>query len=738
MTDQIHPALYPHDRHNILVLMLMYIALFLLFFGPRLNSDSAHYFEYVHSIAHDGDIHFWNERALYSPRYMPVFPGLNHKKTGFPINIFTIGPALTWLPGQLAINFLANSFSSFSDETALNTSYSLASLYNATVTSSLLLFLALILLYRLLRYYFSADCSLLTVLIIVFTTNVPAFAFITPAFAHNTGFFCVTCFLYSWLVVYREGDRAPTVLFVIVGASLGLLMTQRLQGLFFSSVPIMHVVSVLLERLRNRGDTNVVGLIGRYCIAGLTACLFFLPQLVSQLTIFGSPLADPQGEHGMHWADPSIWIVLFHQTRGLFVVNPVYLLAFLGLFFLFKRDRLLFFLFGITIAIQLYINMVRRDWCGVGFGMRRIIESIPFLAFGFASLLSFLEKKWGRSRILKTGVIIIIALLSLWNFLLMAQYYYGKYGDPGETLSMSFHQLVRNQFDEAPEYLMHFFDSAYPFWAVLRCIKNGAWLQSASIMLILIVTISLFFLFGHTVAQLGRHSRIVPICLGFAAFYLVGLSIYLFPNPSPQRTIVPLQLSELTAQQHQINTGPMLQIDKKDIYPGESSYLLFGPAGIFLRKAYWEYSMSPFLSHGKLNFQDRFLAPGHQELDIHLRPVQNVKSLDLVYGLENIPPDIQQPLLRIELIPENEKKQVLFLGSADLERSDTIVLPLNWKLPAHPETGRSFWFEPPAEQVVCRQISLPLPETLTVHTITIKPVFDRGLLTLHGLALGIE
>ena len=87
--------------------------------------------------------------------------------------------------------------------------------------------------------------------------------------------------------------------------------------------------------------------------------LAFLPMLVSRQIVYGNPLIlGIYAKVPWNWRNAAFLAVLFSKEHGLFVWTPILLAAFLGLFALWRRDRLLLrvslltsFLFYCLIAV---------------------------------------------------------------------------------------------------------------------------------------------------------------------------------------------------------------------------------------------------------------------------------------------------------------------------------------------------------------------------------------------------
>jgi hypothetical protein len=146
------------------------------------------------------------------------------------------------------------------------------------------------------------------------------------------------------------------------------------------------------------------------------------------------------------WLHPRLLDVLFSTNHGLFVWTPLMLLAVLGWFPLWQRDRRLTALLALNFALQLFVIGSWSSWEGsAAFGQRFFTNMSPAFALGLAALSKVAQSRFSFRRLVAAGCVFVT-----WNGLLIVRY---AVGDIPRMGPVSFQNLIVGQFTVIPRYL---------------------------------------------------------------------------------------------------------------------------------------------------------------------------------------------------------------------------------------------------------------------------------------------
>jgi len=422
----------------------------LLLFAPRLNSDGAYYYEFLRSWVVQNDLNFDDEREFYTWEWVPVFrdflPG-DWEDTGYPPNIFSFGPAVVWLPFYVTGHLILMLLHAAGAPISLS-GYGILHRFLPMAISMVSGWFTLVLCDCLGRDSgFDEKSRSGALMVYLGASHLPAFLFVTPAFSHAFSVLFTTVFVVAW---YRTGrlreGPAPVLRYALFGMIGGMAVISRWQNLFCMLLPLTDAV---MDFIGCRTVKRFRDILVRWLSFATGLCVIVMPQLLVTKTLYGRWLTDPQGEGGMHWFHLNLRLILFDRIKGLFTVNPILLPAVVALPFLWRKNRRMAWGLLLLTLSQTYINAVRRDWAGVGFGMRRFLNLTPAFAIGLMVVFALVYRT--RQSWIRRLTWIFAGILIGWNLLLMAQYYLSPLGAP--WIEMTFGQLVERQFTMSPELL---------------------------------------------------------------------------------------------------------------------------------------------------------------------------------------------------------------------------------------------------------------------------------------------
>lgn len=276
---------------------------------------------------------------------------------------------------------------------------------------------SLFLIFKMLSKYFSRQISLLTVSVMLLTTNLFFYIAVEPINSHAASFFLSTLFVYYFFT--RLKDRSSYFLLGIIGGFAGVVRTQDILILV---LPIIYLVFRRTRPLRLLASYSMVLFAG--------TIIGFFPQILLWKYFYNTFWFSPYIETGFNFLNPQIPHVLFNSQNGLFITTPIILTALIGLLYKilnytkglkvnkWKFEIRIFILALFYFLLQLYLISSWNVYTqGGSYSIRMIITTYPLLAFGLANITKLLINKAG-----KNITLILLLLFTAVNFLSIVNY----------------------------------------------------------------------------------------------------------------------------------------------------------------------------------------------------------------------------------------------------------------------------------------------------------------------------
>lgn len=398
----------PGDRF----LVVIFGILFLLFFSADKGTgyDNIFYYSYLSSPVFDGDLDLTNDLASTNGSG-PVARGFlyNLNSLGYPTNYFPIGTPILWSPFYLPVRAVAVVVQLVSRHAPAWTSDRFSQPYLTAVSlgSAVYGLLALLLCYRIARYFAGERVSRHAALLAICATPLLYYSFQNPMMSHACSAFMVSCVIY--FTIRRRHSRSGWD-WALIGAMIGGAALVRWQDVLVGFVPIVIVLSRQMTR------SPVSRRLSLALVMTAVALAVFSVQLFYWRAYYGNFFANPQSSV-MLWRRPEIVWVLFSGWYGLFYWHPALLIVVAGLGALVwtSHRRSLPTSMLIVLAATVYVGSCVSDWYGgMGFGGRKFASLAPIYAIGFAVALRALSRRFPRF-----PVAIITTVFVGWNIVLM-------------------------------------------------------------------------------------------------------------------------------------------------------------------------------------------------------------------------------------------------------------------------------------------------------------------------------
>ncbi len=248
--------------------------------------------------------------------------------------------------------------------------------------------LGLMILYNILRRYYSNLIPLLAVCTIFLGTNLFWFSVYQYGMSHVPIFF-----LYSLLMLLtiKVHEKPQTWLFALIGFITGLIIVIRPTDIVCVFIPLLYNVynkQTVKEKLVfiSRHKFKLLLLV-------FISILPVIPQLLYWKMVSGKYIFYSYGEQSFNWGHPKLIEGLFHFSNGWLPYSLVMLFALSGLL-LYRQFKQ--WAWSIYIILPIYIYIIYSWYCFNyinGLGSRPMIHMYPLLAIPLASFINFINKR---------------------------------------------------------------------------------------------------------------------------------------------------------------------------------------------------------------------------------------------------------------------------------------------------------------------------------------------------------
>lgn len=368
-------------------------------FPPPIRSDGIGYYAYLPALFIHGDPSFETLADLQFEGELPTWAGFGRSsRTGRYVNMYGVGVAIMLLPFFVAAHLLTYLFRSPWEWHRFNfpaDGFSFFYQHAAGLGGMFYGLIGLGFLKSALARYFRPRTVLITLVVLMFGTNLLNYLAVETVLSHSYSFFLFSAAL--WLASTWRQNENEMWRYAVAGVIAGLIAAVRMPNVLFVGAMLLYGVksgSDLKRRMQTaRSKLSFV------MISVSIGLLVLGPQLLMWRYSTGKWWANGYTEvHGeiFDWLHPKVGAVLFSMRGGLLFWSPVLGLCVPGFFALRKRVPDLFlpplaFLMAITWLISVW-----HDWAlGGGFGHRGFVESYALLAFPLAA---FFDAVAGRPR----------------------------------------------------------------------------------------------------------------------------------------------------------------------------------------------------------------------------------------------------------------------------------------------------------------------------------------------------
>ena len=270
----------------------------------------------------------------------------------------------------------------------------------------------------LLRRFVTDRIAAVTLLTMLFGTNLYHYATFDSTYSHPYSFFLLASLLFltdRW----TRADGADMRDAVLLGIVSGLIvLTRHTNVLFLLVLPLYGVTDGSTARdamLRLTGRGREVAIIA---VVAMATCV---PQLAVYYRATGHVFVNSYGDLGFTFLTPHLWGVLFSVTKGVFFWSPVLLAGVAGYALRRHVTRPFALAAGIIFVIDTYLIASWWDWqFGGSYGHRGFVDLLPFFGLGLAAFFEWSAERLTRQRVVAIATVALVGLscvqmLQYWN-----------------------------------------------------------------------------------------------------------------------------------------------------------------------------------------------------------------------------------------------------------------------------------------------------------------------------------
>lgn len=374
--------------------------------------DIKQYYAYLPAaiIHHDLSLDFMNDDPEFYNKW--IWP--TESPTGKKTIITTMGLSFLYSPFFL----VAHSFSSISQKFEAN-GYSMP--YHIALTFSALfyLLLGLFFLRKTLLQFYSEKTTALTLFLIAAGTNLLFYSTYEAPMSHCYNFALISVFFYLTIQWHEKRSLKNTILLGVLGGLIALIRPTN----------IIVLLSIPLYGIKNFKDLKIqlasIFSDWRKLLAMIAAFItVWLPQFFYWKYISGKFFYFTYGEVGgkFFFDNPQLFKFLFSYEKGWLVYTPLMIFALIGIVFLYKKNRKVFWpTITLTLLIIYILSSWWSWWFGGGFGQRSMVDYYGILALPLAALIEHFSTR----KVFKYAVPGLLIIVASYNIFQTVQYHKG-------------------------------------------------------------------------------------------------------------------------------------------------------------------------------------------------------------------------------------------------------------------------------------------------------------------------
>ena len=279
------------------------------------------------------------------------------------------------------------------------------------MSSLFALLIGLIFLRKVLRGFFSANVTALTILLIALGTNLYFYTVLGVGMPHLYLFCLLSVELYLLLKWYDNPTYAVSLGIGLIGGLMVLIRPTMIIVILLAILIKVNDLDSLKSRLmffvKNPKPVLVI------IVAGF---IVWIPQFLYWKAASGSYLFYSYTDEGFFFTDPQLLNALIGFRKGWLIYTPIMLFGLIGIGLMARTRHSLALSLLVPVALYFYIATCWWDWWyGGSFGYRAMIDLYPLMAIGLAYSLQYLFKLKVVIKRIGIAVLSLMLVLSLFQ-----------------------------------------------------------------------------------------------------------------------------------------------------------------------------------------------------------------------------------------------------------------------------------------------------------------------------------
>jgi hypothetical protein len=242
--------------------------------------------------------------------------------------------------------------------------------------------------------FFNEWITAMTLLCILFATNLFYYTFRESEMPHGYLFFLFSLFIYHVVKWHSLNKIKHFYIFCFVAGFIALIRPTEILVML---IPLLY--NVVNFKTFTEKIVTFLQLKWKLVIALLLFLTPIIPQLIYWKIHTGQYLFFSYGNNeGFFFSDPQIYSVMLGWRKGWLIYSPLMIFSIIGLGIMFFKWKKLFFPIFLYLVINIYLISSWWDWgFGGAYGMRALVQSYAFLVIPLAFFFDYIFKiSWNK------------------------------------------------------------------------------------------------------------------------------------------------------------------------------------------------------------------------------------------------------------------------------------------------------------------------------------------------------